>query len=326
MMPTKIINKLLENTDYAVRLKTYVQLLDFEYNTKEVQHLLANIEKNSQIVSSLLPYLEKHYLKENHVYNKWQGAHWNLALLADIKYIPDKSKVALAVEKELEWLLSDDHWERKPIINGLRRFCASQEGNGIYSLLSLGFHNEQVDHLVQRLIDYQWPDGGWNCDKNPKAHKSSYHESLIPLRALIQYRKKTNNVSVEKSINNACELFLKRKLFRKSSDSSIIDPNWLLLSYPPYWHYDILMTLKVLSEGDKIDDPRTSEALDVLESKKLEDDGFPAEKRYYQASNGSKRSYSPVDWGGVNKKKMNPWVTIDALYVLKKAKRIDIEY
>jgi len=88
-----------------------------------------------------------------------------------------------------------------------------------------------------------------------------------------------------------------------------------------YWHYDILFGLKVLGEAGLIDDPRCTEALDLLESKRLEDGGFPAEGKYYKIVKEAQPGGSMVEWGGVSRKRMNPFVTVDGLYVLRAAGR-----
>ena len=98
-----------------------------------------------------------------------------------------------------------------------------------------------------------------------------------------------------------------------------MDANFIKLHYPAYWHYDILFGLKVMCETGFIDDPRCSEALDLLESKQLADGGFPAEARVDEKKLSG---HSRVDWGGTSKKHMNPFVTIDAFSVLKQAGRL----
>ena len=118
------------------------------------------------------------------------------------------------------------------------------------------------------------------------------------------------------------EIFLKRHLFRRERGGQIIRPDFTKLCYPPYWHYDFLFGLKVMAEAAFIDDPRCEEALDLLESKRLPDGGWPAEKKYYRLPKKGRSGNSPVDWGGVSKRRMNAWVTVDALYVLKEAGRL----
>ncbi|HQA80848.1 MAG TPA: PAS domain-containing protein, partial [Methanoregulaceae archaeon] len=46
----------------------------------------------------------------------------------------------------------------------------------------------------------------------------------------------------------------------------VIAPDFVLLHYPHYWHYDFLFGLMVLSEAGMILDERCKEALDLLEA------------------------------------------------------------
>jgi hypothetical protein len=74
-----------------------------------------------------------------------------------------------------------------PVLQGGARRCASQQANAPFSTLKLALADERVETLVSLLLQWQWPDGGWNCDKDPAAHTSSFSESHIPLRALALY-------------------------------------------------------------------------------------------------------------------------------------------
>ena len=127
----------------------------------------------------------------------------------------------------------------------------------------------------------------------------------------------------ETAVYRAAEVFLKRKLFKRKRDDHIISEDFCLLHYPCYWHYDILFGLKVTAEIGLIKDPRCAEAIDILLSKQLSGGGFPAEKKYYRVSESREGSnISRVNWGGVNKKKANEYVTADALYVLHAAGKL----
>jgi len=99
-------------------------------------------------------------------------------------------------------------------------------------------------------------------------------------------------------------------------------PQFIRLHYPCYWKYDILFALKVMAEANFISDELCNDALDLLESKRLPDGGWPAEERFYQNSNSSRGGCDLVSWGGVNKRKANEWVTADALYVMKASGRL----
>ena len=111
-------------------------------------------------------------------------------------------------------------------------------------------------------------------------------------------------------------------LFKRLSDGTIISDDFLKLRYPCYWHYDILSGLKVMVEAGFIRDSRCRKALELLASKRLPGRGFPAEKKHYTATENVGNGRSLVDWGGTSTKRMNPFVTADALYVLKRAPKM----
>jgi hypothetical protein len=211
--------------------------------------------------------------------------------------------------------------EGVPVMRGRHRRCASQQGNALYCLLKLGLADKRTERLAERLIHWQWPDGGWNCDKTPGADTSSFMETLLPMLGLGLLGRMRNNKQAAKAARKASEVFLSRDFFKRRSNGKIIHPEFLSLHYPLYWHYDILGGLKAMAELGLIKDPRCSAALDLLESRELADGGWAAEKRYYKVSKKVELGAEFVDWGGTGKKKMNPWVTADALYVLNAAGR-----
>ena len=122
-------------------------------------------------------------------------------------------------------------------------------------------------------------------------------------------------------------MFLCRRLFRKRTDGKVISPHMIRPKYPRYWHYDILGALLAMAEMGLINDPRCAEALDLLERKELPGKGWAAEGRFYKVSSNMDTterfgSTSPVDWGGIGSRRVNEWVTADALYVLCAAGRL----
>jgi hypothetical protein len=220
-----------------------------------------------------------------------------------------------------EWLLSESHSKGIKTVDGRVRRCASQEGNALYSTLRLGIADSRADELASRLMVWQWPDGGWNCDKNPSAGVSSFHETLLPMRGLALYAERTGSRKARSAVRKAAEVFLVRRMFKGRRDGKVISRDFTKLHYPSYWHYDILSGLKVMAEAGLIGDPRCSEALDLVESKRLPCGGFPAEGKYYKARPGKGSQRSAVDWGGGDKRRMNEFVTADVLALLAAAGR-----
>lgn len=320
LSPTEIqqdAELLLQSTEPSVRFKTLVNVLHKDPQSKEVLALQQEI-KNSPRVRLLLSERGADGEIPLGAYSKWQGAHWVLSLLADLGYPPGDASLIPMREQVLSWLLSDEHLKMvmKLTINGRVRRCASQEGNALYAMLTLGIADERAAELARRLVAWQWADGGWNCDRNPDAIHSSYMETIIPTRALALYARISGDEQARAAAERATEVFLKRRLYQRQTDGTVINPNFIKLHYPVYWHYDILFALKVLAEGGFIHDERCSDALELLRSKRLPAGGFPAEGRYYQVNPNARTSRSLVDWGKVNHKKMNEFVSADALFVL----------
>ena len=252
-------------------------------------------------------------------YVKWAGAHWVLATLANIGYPPGDNRLIPLREQVCEWLLGPEHQEKIRTIAGRVRRCASQEGNALYAMLRLGLADERADELARRLRQWQWPDGGWNCDRHPNTQNSSFMESLIPLRALIWHARLSGDPASAAAAERAADIFLKRRLFKRQHDGAVIHPDFITLHYPCYWHYDILAGLTVMAEGGWMRDARCQEALALLESKRLPDGGFPAEKKYYRLVAEPASGRSLVDWGGTSVRRMNEFVTVEALGVLSAA-------
>ncbi|MEN4099457.1 MAG: hypothetical protein ROW52_06000 [Anaerolineaceae bacterium] len=319
-MSRSVIDSLLSSNDPAVRYKCRVALLDEDPYAQAVIDLQDQI-RHSQRAQGLLASRGADGRIDLHPYAKWDGAHWVLAALAELNYPPGDTNLLPLRDQVFEWLFSSQHSRNIRTIAGRVRRCASQEGYALYATMALGLADDRALELASRLIAWQWPDGGWNCDKNPKAMHSSFMETLLPMRALWLYGRLTSDNQALLAAQRAAEIFLKRRLFRRQRDGEIIHDSFIRLHYPRYWHYDILYGLKTLAEMGHIHDERCQEALDLLESKRLPDGGFPAEEKYYRVSHNGASGRSPVDWGVTSRRKMNEFVTLDALYVLKAAGR-----
>jgi hypothetical protein len=310
---------LLQHDDPAVRYKLRRGL---EGETRATRRLQQEIRRSQRVAQLLSDRMSDGRLP-HHPYVKWVGAHWTLAVLADLGYPPGDRDLMPLVDQVYEWLDSPRHARTIKTINGRVRRCASQEANLLHSVLRLGLADERAESLAQRLLLWQWPDGGWNCDRRPQAVHSSFMESLIPMRALHLYGHMAGDRAATGGARQAGEIFLKRDLYRQRSTGKVIDPDFLRLHYPCYWHYDILFGLKVMHECGLLDDERCAGAVSILAGKRLADGGFPAEGKYYRLGSRPVSQSSLVDWGGVNRRRHNPFVSAEALTVLKAARWSD---
>ena len=82
------------------------------------------------------------------------------------------------------------------------------------------------------------------------------------------------------------EFLLSHKVFQSHRTGEPAHPRLLAIRYPPYWHYDVLVGLTTLARSVGLDDRRTADALDLLESKRLPDGTWRAEGRWWKGPSG----------------------------------------
>jgi hypothetical protein len=167
----------------------------------------------------------------------------------------------------------------------------------LLSVVRLGLGDERSAQLVERLVHWQWPDGGWNCDRSPDASCSSLYETLLPMRGLGAYARAHDDEVARAAARRATEVLLERRAVFHRSDGRLIDDEWTKLHYPLYWYYDVLGALKGLVEAGRIEDERCRDGLDLLESLRLPDGGWAAQARYYRGAGERKTHFDHVAWG-----------------------------
>ena len=318
---------LLDSDNPSLRYLTLTEILDRPSDSKEVLAAKKQIP-NGLFVKTLLSGQRADGGFGVHPYQKWTGAHWRLVSLVELG-IPSGFRPAVkGTDLVLKWLLGEAHVSNVPRIDGRYRRCASQEGNALAVCSRLGLaEDRRVVKLAESLVEWQWPDGGWNCDRIPKADHSSVNESLSTLWGLVEYQRATGDRGFLKPIERASEFFLQHHLFRSDHTGEIINPSMVKLHYPLYWHCDILQELTILSRAGKLDDPRTKEALDILEKRRAPDGLWHAGDYYWSmrrtpltTSKANVSNVEVVDWG---RKGPNKMITLNALRALKAAGRTE---
>ncbi len=263
-------------------------------------------------------------------YRKWQGPHWTLYSLAEIGFPAGDEALLPLRQRVLDWMFAPAFLKAPSTViypdqPERPRRCASMEGNTIWSQLVLGIVDEKrVPLLVDRLIAYQWPDGGWNCDKRRDARSSSVQETLLPLRGLAHWARVTGDERAASAAKRAAEFLLARRLLWRRRDGALIAPDWggpVDRVHYPIRFYDVLGALVVMAEMGLIRDRRCRGALDLLERKRLADGTFPVEWTNVKQADRIDSRGTYADWGPLHKRKGHPLVTVDALYVLRQAGR-----
>ncbi|HLE55105.1 MAG TPA: hypothetical protein VI999_07700 [Thermoplasmata archaeon] len=331
-----VCRTLLRSKEPSIRWKVRVNVMGDDPSSPRTRRLREEVRRSARVKALLARRDPRGFLlPDRHPYAKWQGAHWVMAALADIGHPEGDRSLAPMRDQILDRWLSPAYFREfdaatkaaayrgtgVPRVRGRYRRCASQQGNALYSLIKLGLTDDRLEALVERLLHWQWPDGGWNCDRRPEADTSSFWESRLPMLGLAAYADSARTPAAADAARRASEVFLSRELFLGRHTGKVMNEEFLVLHYPLYYAYDILGGLKAMAEIDRIRDPRCRKALDLLESKQLPGGGWAAEGRLYKVSSALETRADSVDWGGARRTVLNEWVTAEALYVLRAAGR-----
>ncbi|MBN2795634.1 MAG: hypothetical protein JXR88_09525 [Clostridia bacterium] len=144
--------------------------------------------------------------------------------------------------------------------------------------------NSFINQIVDYIIQEQMEDGGFNCQRPRSGAKhSSMHSTISVLEGIGEYLKAGHIYRKEEleKIQKASEEFLFiHHLFLSDQTGEVIKAQFLMLSFPSRWYYDILRALKYFSDYNRPYDDRMKEALEVLWSKQLKTGLWPVQKKH----------------------------------------------
>lgn len=215
----------------------------------------------------------------------WLTTLFTLQLLRATGIDPTHPAVAAAMarlEAGLRWNDLGDCWElRAPETGGNTFFQGETEPCINGGALAIGaYFGRPTESLLQRLLQEQLPDGGWNCEA-PKSTRSSFHTTICVLEGLLEFERAAGPTPALLSARHRGEEYLlQRALFRRLSTGEVIHPDFLALAYPPRYRYDILRALDYFRSTGDAPDPRIAEAVNILESKQHPDGRWLLDARY----------------------------------------------
>lgn len=129
----------------------------------------------------------------------------------------------------------------------------------------------QLQSLVNCLLAEVMPDGGFNCQTiGTGAHHSSLHSTISILEGFTEFQKADyayRKQEIADAIKSGLEFILLHRMFRSDHTGRIIDKNFLKLSYPCRWRYDILRGFDYFQHAGIHWDNRMTEALNYLTQK-----------------------------------------------------------
>jgi hypothetical protein len=217
-----LVDRLLRSDEPSIRLQVRQGVQGA--TEAEVAHMREQVRRSSRVATLLSERGADGTIRAHPYRAKWYGAHWVLVTLAELGYPAGDEALIPLREQVLDWLFSSDYLGSLGRVHGLPRLHGSIEGNALWAMLRLGLADKRAEALAERLCDAQWPDGGWNCDRKASGRCSSFTESLIPLRALHLHAQTRSDARSAAAVGEAAEFFLRRRLYRRLRDGSLINP------------------------------------------------------------------------------------------------------
>src|SRR6478736_674318 len=170
-----------------------------------------------------------------------------------------------------------------------------------------------VSGVVDRLLGEQLGDGGWNCEAENGSVRSSFDTTACVLEGLLAYERAAADPDAARVAAARAarlrgeEYLLARGLLRRLSTGEVVDPAYLDLAFPFYWHYDVLRALDHLRATGAPPDPRTAEAVAHVRSRRRPDGRWALDRVHPGAV------HLPLEGGAGDPSR---WITLRALRVL----------
>ncbi len=149
------------------------------------------------------------------------------------------------------------------------------------------YFGQDVAGLVERLLQEQLPDGGWNCEAPERSARSSFNTTICVLEAWLEHERTSSPTRRATTARRRGEAYLlERGLLRRRSTGQIIErdrkggADWTCFAFPTWWHYDVLRGLDYLRAAGVAPDERMAEAIERVASKRDADGRWPLEVRY----------------------------------------------
>jgi hypothetical protein len=237
----------------------------------------------------------------------WTATFFTLVLLRDMGLDP-RSEVAL---ETVALVRESSRWDH----DGQRFFDGEVEPCINGRTVALGaYFCEDVEGIVDRLLDEQLDDGGWNCWAEDGSVRSSFDTTINVLEGLLAYEEAGGSQETAEARRRGEEYLLERSLFRRRSTGDVVVPGYLEFSFPPRWHYDVLRGLEYFRTAGQKPDPRVDEAVQLVRSKQQPDGTWLLENTHrgavhFELEDGDGR---PSRWNTLRALRMLRWYEISS--------------
>ncbi|SMO39621.1 hypothetical protein [Gracilimonas mengyeensis] len=308
MNDIQIINWLLDG-DISIQYQVYRDLLGDD--RKDLQNRISEQGWARQFLSKRNP---NGYWGAGFYQPKWISTHYTLLDLRYLNLSRNYEKVKETIDLVLDTGKADDGGIKLgPSTAHRSDVCV----NGMFLNYASYFKSSEnkLHSIVDSILNEMMPDGGFNCRTTRSgATHSSLHTTISVLEGFVEFQKSGSQyrkVEIKKARKSAEEFILLHRLYLSDHTGEIIHKNFLKLSYPSRWRYDILRALDYFRYAGSNWDERMENALNVIDKKRNKNNTWNL-----QAAHPGKVHFLMEKAG-----KPSRWNTLRALRVLSHFKK-----
>jgi len=195
-------------------------------------------------------------IKSDPYWPKWNSSWWHMLLLHELgrtQMIPSSAieRMLSAIDSHYIHFFPFEESELPANVDATRHVACHCELGTMYQVLAT--YGIDVDARLPWIrpwfLRYQLADGGLNCDETAyirKLKNSSVVSTLPALEAVLFNTQRDLSEQEVSFLNSGAKYLIERKLFRRRSTNEVIDPDWLKLTFPRFYFYDMLRGLHFL--------------------------------------------------------------------------------
>jgi squalene cyclase len=334
------INWLLEKENPSTRYFTLRDILDKDENNPEAAEAKQAILQ-SPVVKKILQKQTPNGNWEDPTspyHPKYKSTYWQIMLLAQLGTDKTNPSIKKACEYAFTLQQPEGGFSSATLEQALKEYEIQQKkgkklpqpqefaaslvhehqyscltGNMTAAFIRIGYKQDpRVKKALEWLMKIQNQDGGWLCPywrAHTRDKHGCFYGTICPLEAFSEIDKKHLAKQMQDTIEKGAKFMLIHHLYKADHhDYKIINPNWLTLSFPFFYTYNILRGLDVLTRLGYSKDKRLEDATRILLQKRQKDGKWILEN----APTG--RMHTNIE----NKGQPSKWITLIALRTLKR--------
>jgi hypothetical protein len=264
---TRIIDWLLKG-DVAIQYQVHRDLLSNE--REELQHRISEEGWGAKFLARRNP--DGHWGRKFYQ-PKWISSHYTILDLRNLSISPHQPLIGETIDLIIANERGADGGINPSGSTRMSDVCV----NGMFLNYASYFQTDprKLEPIVDFLLTQRMGDGGFNCQSNRSgAVHSSLHSTISVLEGISEYEKNGYEYRLEelqKAKQTSIEFILLHRLYLSDRTGEIIRKDFLKLTFPCRWRYDILRALDYFQYEQVSWNDRMKPAVQVLLNKRNRD-------------------------------------------------------